>query len=940
MLIINKKKGKNTMKKNLALVLALVMLMGTIFSVIPVAAAEDTAPASYEPEISYANINYSDKLYLMFAVPAPATDLGDSAEIELLVWANKGDSEAFSYNDVNKTVVSAEVEKATIGGAEYLVFKYAGLTAADMTSIIVARPVVINTTGDVTTVVKYGDIIEYSVLEYVATAKGEFGATALSEDVLAMLDAMLDFGGIAQKFSARSYDFFADDELSKIWYVPVINGAEGERVFGGFFKKGAELAVVSAPYFADYAFISFIDAEGNALYDIDGSVDNGTQMLVAGEGALPLDENGDLVIKASYGPHYMAKADPNNALFTSINQWENGSGQNYSAAQGGLGFAPGNLIGDVSYSALDLVDDPYAEGEKAYRVCGNTNYSVGLGLSINDWKSSFKMNGIPGFNDTIAPIATIDFTIARGPDGQVPTTGYLRIRNRDSNAMTNIGHLSIDGTFMLFDGEDGKTKISLPTKVAEKGWTRYVLVLDLASEVIYAYAGDVGGELVYQAQTSTPYRTGAHATAEKWTDYMCSDDVRIEWMGGGNRNNFTEAEKAGGLLADLDGDGVGETSMYKLNEDGTPVLDENGNKEINKNAVKYCFEKYTSMYIKSFCTYVGSPVEVLGNPSPETPENPENPPVTSPESFVMYDIDANSATATTKNSLIHTGNFGDETLKGDDAGKSFGGLGINTSAPATGDLLGYAGIDVIEDPYQTGNKVYSYNGNLGAVLWQADNIRNASIRPPYVESLKISTRAPGFFDGSIYPVITYDMTVGGNGYTRMLETDTIRLRGSSSTYVHLFKIAADGSILVCKPNEDYTNGVFVDTGADVRKDGYTRIVAEVDCANEVFKLYAADEGATLQLVATVESKLWITSTSLSHSVDGVEPKPKSFDTWMLMAKALDRTEIMMDNYGANDLTAEELATVETIDAAAAQSLYRAYRALLIKDWDSYLGYAK
>ena len=940
MLIINKKKGKNTMKKNLALVLALVMLMGTIFSVIPVAAAEDTAPASYEPEISYANINYSDKFYMMFAVPAPATDLGAGEEVKLIVWANKDDSKAYSYNDVNKTVVSAEAEKATIDGAEYLVFKYDGLTAADMTSIFVARPVLISTAGDVTNIVKYGDVIEYSVLEYVSTAKGELGATALSEDVLAMLDAMLDFGGIAQKFSAKSYDFFADDELSKIWYVPVVNGVEGEKIFGGFFKKGADFATVSAPYFADYAFVSFIDADGNELYDVDGSVDNGTQMSVAGEWGLPLDENSDLVIKASYGPLYMAKADPNNALFTSINQWENGSGHNYGAEYGGLGFDPSALIGDVSYSALDLVDDPYAEGEKAYRVCGNTNYSVGVGFSVNEWKTSFGVNSIPGFNDTIAPIATIEFTIARGPDGQVPTTGYLRIRNRDSNAMTNIGHLSVDGTFMLFDGEDGKTKISLPTKVAEKGWTRYAFVLDLANEVIYAYAGDVGGELVYQAQTSNVYRTGAHATAEKWTDYMCTEDVRIQWMGGGNRNNFTEAEKAGGLLADLDGDGVGETSMYKLNEDGTPVLDANGNKEVNKSAVKYCFENYTSMYIKSFCTYVGSPVDVLGNPSPETPETPEIPPVTSPESFVMYDIDANSATATTKNSLIHTGNFGDETLSGDDAGKSFGGLGINTSVPATGDLLGYAGIDVIEDPYQTGNKVYSYNGNLGAVLWQADNIRNASIRPSYVESLKISTRAPGFFDGSIYPVITYDMTVGGNGYTRMLETDTIRLRGSSNTYVHLFKIAADGSILVCKPNEDYTNGVFVDTGADVRKDGYTRIVAEVDCANEVFKLYAADEGAALQLVATVEGKLWITSTALSHSIDGAEPKPKSFDTWMLMAKALDRTEIMMDNYGANDLTAEELATVETVDAAAAQALYRAYRALLIKDWDSYLGYAK
>ena len=45
------------MKKNLALILALVMLMGAVFSVIPAAAAEAKASASYEPKVSYANIN-------------------------------------------------------------------------------------------------------------------------------------------------------------------------------------------------------------------------------------------------------------------------------------------------------------------------------------------------------------------------------------------------------------------------------------------------------------------------------------------------------------------------------------------------------------------------------------------------------------------------------------------------------------------------------------------------------------------------------------------------------------------------------------------------------------------------------------------------------------------------------------------------------------------
>ena len=371
-------------------------------------------------------------------------------------------------------------------------------------------------------------------------------------------------------------------------------------------------------------------------------------------------------------------------------------------------------------------------------------------------------------------------------------------------------------------------------------------------------------------------------------------------------------------------DGIGETSMYVLGEDGTPVLDGDGKNVINESAVKWCYKQYRSMYLKDFCTYVGTPVSQLV-----------------PDDFEMYNVDANSAVnATTKNALDYVNNFGDEELAskiGLPAGSTFGGLGTNFQSVAVANYVNYAGLDIIDDPYQAGNKVYSFNGTDAGVIWQAENIKNAGSKPAYTSSLKISTRAKGFFSGTITPVITYDMTVGGNGAERMLETDTIRFRGSSNTYVHLFKIAADGSILICKPNADYTDAEFVDTGADVQLNGYTRIVAEVDCLREQFKLYAANEGEALVCVATIDA-LWITSSNLSHSSGESVAKPKPFATWMDMAKALDRTEIMIDDFGANALTEAELANLA--DAAAVQAYCRQNRVLLIKDWDTYLGYAK
>ena len=742
----------------------------------------------------------------------------------------------------------------------------------------------------------------------------------------------------------------------------------------------------------------YLDADGNAVYDLDGDVTNGDQVLA------PVD--GDLEIKVSYSLHYMAKADANKATMTSIDHWEVGAGNKYAVGQGGIGCNLSNPPSTkVPYASIDIADDPYVAGNKVFKIVGNHPHSIGLGDSTNEWKTSMKVTGVPGFGDTIAPLATIEFTVARDADGNILRTGNLRVRNQPSQNMFNIGYFEKGGTFMLYTGGGDNTIVTpLPTKVAETGWTRYVFTFDLANDVLYVYASDANGNLMYQGSTSTPYLTGTFANAKNWMEIFGVADVRVEWQGGGGYNSFYEDELAGGILADLDGDGKGETPMFELeknedgtfktvpvmntvpvmetvpvyekNEDGTdklgedgqpipaldengqpltqevpkldengqaiteevPALDENGQpitkyvvvfdaegKEVqNKEAIKWCFKEYRAMYLKDFCTYVGTPVSQL-----------------LPDEFEMYNIDANSAVnATTKNALDYVNNFGDEELVsklGLPAGSTFGGLGTNYQSVAVANYVNYAGLDIIDDPYQAGNKVYSFNGTDAGIIWQAQNIKNAGDRPAYTSSLKISSRAPGFFTGSVYPVITYDMTVGGNGQDRMLETDTIRFRGASSTYVHLFKIAADGSILICKPNETYTDAVFVDTGANVQLNGYTRIVAEVDCLSQQFKLYAANEGEALVCVAT-SNALWITSSNLSHSTASSDAKPKTFANWMEMAKVLDRTEIMIDDFGANALTEAELANLA--DAAAVQAYCRQYRALLIKDWDTYLGYAK
>ena len=968
------------MKKNLALILALVMLMGTIFSVLPVAAASDaSAYASYEPKVSYANINYSDKLYMMFAVPAPAAlNAGDT--VDLLVW-NGVASEAYSLKDTNVEILSAEADKVTIGEAQYLVFKYDGLTAADMTKIISARPVIINTWEETVKVeispeekneagevikeavyedkieihkdaVVYGDLVEYSVLEYVATAKGEFGGTALADDVLAMLDAMLVFGGLAQKYSTGSYDFLADDELGKIWYTPVINGVAGEKVFGGFFKKGADFATVEAPHYDDYDFVAFVDAEGNEVYDADGLADNGTQVFA------PVD--GDLELVANYGPKMMVSANPNDAIDRKVLSAKDlGTGNNFNHNIGGLAFQAGSAPdgeGDFTWFSLSVVQDPFSDDpeENTYRIASNHSHMIALGNSTNDWKFSMKPSAVPGFGDTAAAIATIDFTIARGPDGEMPPTGRISIRSNSNKNISVIGNFNNEGYFLLRN-DNPETEgifenIVCPTPVAENGYTRYCLIIDFASEIVYVYASNADGELVYQAQSHNieHYTTGTHHNAS-WMSIAATLD-RIEFMGDRFAGvKMTAEEKE--MLADLDGDGVGETPMYTGEGDSMVV---------NKAAVEWFHNNYRSFYMKEFKSYVGSPVELLANK-------------------VVYDVDTSKATTTVTN------NFGTSKLSLQYDAAS--GLSTNGSDFKSNNGQSFYGFKPVE---AHGSKVVAVAGNeqLGTTIILGKDVND------YKASCKLLTKVPGF-GTETYPMFTVDLVIGGTGYDRMRQTGSFALRDGATTkfYVNLGYLNADGNFYIYEGVEKDENGANVAFASNasiaISKTGYTRIVFQFDLAREIIGVYSCVENGTLQWVTAIDaSEICMGS---SYAIGGYKDAT-TYGAWADWALKLDRTEWAGDKTGANavdltneyelnyaidtdgdgvketkafdvtyetitetitktvidETTGEETTVEETVEktvatkatvanAEAAAAFYYECRALLIKDFDIYVG---
>jgi len=476
------------MKRNLALILALVMLLGSLFSIMSMAEATDetTPPAEeevvlggYKPEIAYANLNYADKMYMMFAIPAPEA-LEEGAAVKLIAWESREESLAFSYNDVIRDVIDAEAETVKIGEVDHLVFKYDALAAADMTNVICVRPVVVK--GDVAT--SYGKLVEYSVLEYIATAKGEFEGIAGIEDQdhLAVLDSLLDFGALAQQFSPKGdYAYMANDELHKIFVTPVLNGIAKEPVFGGFFKYEEETSfTLVAPFYDGTAVVAVKDAEGNEIVDLDEDTD-GLQFIPA---------DADISISVEY-QNVSVRALSADALGPDFVL------NNLEAMNGNLGTdTKTNMSGYASQ--LDTYNRMnYWHG---FKTVPNPEDPEDLVLQVTaTGKPTIQFNNTTaanwagyGFGDTVYPAFTFELELG-AVNGKMPTTGNYYFRHRPGTQYAQYGvDLHI---FTVKAGEVVLPDGTVVGKIPETGMAKFAITVDALTNKVYGYRENENGEM-------------------------------------------------------------------------------------------------------------------------------------------------------------------------------------------------------------------------------------------------------------------------------------------------------------------------------------------------------------------------------------------------------------------------------------------------------------
>lgn len=617
------------MKKNLALILALVMLLGSLFSVMSMAeATEDTTPPAvdetpeenvpagpYKPEIAYANLNYSDKMYMMFAVPACA-DLPEGAKVELIVWDSIDAYVTFTYKDAVGSestaavadLLTANAEKTSIGGKEYFVFAYDALTAERMTDVVYARPVI--TLADGKRV--YGEVISYSIVEYVVAAKGGFEGIAALEDQahVAVLDSMLNFGALAQDYlgDGSAYlpgGFYANDDLAKLWIIPVFDGVEGEPVFGGFFKAGEETyATLNTLNYDYYNAAGWLKADGSAVTDEDDDQDNGLQIAV--------NSTEDVSVKLLFKRKGIINTDVNSqgeVYFSSLeitkNATQYGIGEfsfNPSYSYTGMPGAVDAYQKKNGFHSFGIIDDPYNSGEKVYRWTASHMSA----LYFDPVRGTYASLGsdVSGFDDTLDTSFTFEVELGRNANGELIGTGNFRIRadspnpNTGKNAQVNMIIFCVrsSGEVVMAanNAVDTKNGIVIGT-VPETGYGKFAITVDFSDGAMKAYAKGEDGEMTLVGESTichgdfNLYKDAGVAGYTSLLDWVKVAQKKIEWFGAANELTAEEAAE----LADLDGDGVGET----------PIVDEAG--VVNAAALAQITEKHNSLLIKSMKIVAG-----------------------------------------------------------------------------------------------------------------------------------------------------------------------------------------------------------------------------------------------------------------------------------------------------------------------------------------------
>ena len=595
------------MKKKLALLIATVLAISTIFSLAPVASASEEATVAPSQEIKYFNVSIMADVELLFAVPAAGYTYDKDAgftDVKLLVWEDASSSGNYLYNDENAVTLTPELGAASIGGVQHVVFKYSDLSAAEMSKVVYARAVYTDEKG----LRSYGDLYDYSI--------AEFANNYLSSPDTAhksLVESMMDYGYfVALRTGSSSY---TADEVKKLGKVSVTVNIDGANAFVSttqLAKAGEEIELV-APHVDGMTFLGW-DAsvvDGKVTMDADG-----VSVVASYRSKTYYDADADFY---GVGMNLNTLDGPDSAVGANGKAMNNSTATNttysgfkllkpaHAVSDLGLNFSgrttiygseaeDGSKTNYRRYHGLKTVADP--DGDGLVFQFTNTEYG-GYTFTLNNIAST-------GFGENVDPIINFSFRIG-SINGRIGNLGsfYHRFRFKDSstNKQTDLDTYFfriVNGKIQIQNAKYNvwKDAITIP---ADDKMHEYTLSIDTRALTYSIYAEDEDGNryaavdsetIIHKSDFSAYYNNESYklGSFENFFKGSFGEGVKsgyassFTWTGASNWGSGDNA------LVDLDGDGVATDKVldgYVQNANSAWVL-------IDGALVKYDATKHTA----------------------------------------------------------------------------------------------------------------------------------------------------------------------------------------------------------------------------------------------------------------------------------------------------------------------------------------------------------
>ena len=201
---------------------------GTVLRVESVATADDITPSARFYGYTLA---LEDNIHIKYAVDFDGLTEEDHSGV--LVWRTAQENYAFGTQDTALTVSYETLEE---NENAYPVYAFTNLSAKEMTDNVYAVAYV-ERGGEY----YYSAVKKYSILEYAYNKLGKTEAEATEEeDLKALLNGMLAYGGAAQTYFDYKTETLASDAFA---YVRVENATFADGFSYGLFKAGTEVVL-------------------------------------------------------------------------------------------------------------------------------------------------------------------------------------------------------------------------------------------------------------------------------------------------------------------------------------------------------------------------------------------------------------------------------------------------------------------------------------------------------------------------------------------------------------------------------------------------------------------------------------------------------------------------------------------------------------------------